>query len=271
MNTSQSSVFDKSLDTLVEFGKWIAAVGLVLAIACIAIVVSRVKDHRTPEYALEQIKSVKSEADIKDHEDYLTARGRKTFAIALSAANDEGVHPSFGVPTEDGDTVVVPFTDPKAEGRFEFKKDGVWQLDNIILTKMKGRTYYADLSSVAEPLYALGKAMGDKSKGQILADTRYLTDKGQQVRLWLLEQNGEHSKSDDDVIFDEPVVDNDDAYLSMHALDGQTELRFVIVKHYDGWKFDDVVAVKVQGKTINLAISDKLNNPFGTWLRSLLW
>ena len=262
---------DRFLDTLVEFGKWIFAVCLVLAVAGIAVLVAHVKHHRTPEYALEQIQEVKSETDIKAHEDYLTERGKKIFAIAVWIAKDEKLRPVFGPPIVDSDTMVATFTDPKAEGRLEFKKDGAWQLDNVILTKLKGRTFYTDFSSVAEPLNALAKVMSEKSPGEVMADNRYLTDKGRKVRLRLLEQRKEHPGSDDDFTFDEPVVNGSTAYFTMRGNDGQLEVQFQVVQWYDGWKFDDVVIVKAQGRTINQSFAEQIDSPLWVWFKSAFW
>ena len=229
--------------------------------------------RRTPEYAVEQIRAIGSEADIKDHEDYLTERGRKIFAIALSAEKDVATHLSIGEPTADGDAVAAPFKHPKAEGRLEFKKDGVWQLDNIIITKLNGGTFYADLASVGEPLQALVKAIEDKSPGQVMADNRYLTDKGKRVRLRMLKQHNGHSGGDNDPVVDEPVINGNTAYFSMHGStpNGETEICFQVVNTYDGWKFDDFIVVKANGKTINQSLAEQIDNPLWVWFKSALW
>ena len=229
------------------------------------------QQQRTPTYALEQIKAIQSEADLDDHSDYRTARGRKIYRMTISAANDFGVHPTFGAPTTDGDTMVAPFTDPKVEGRLEFKRDGVWQLDNLVLTKLRGQTYYADFSSVAEPLYAMGKALADKSPGQVQADDRYMTDKGKRVRLRLLEQQKDSHGSNDDTYCDEPVVSGDTAYFGLHAKGGRNELRFEVVRTYEGWKFDDMTVVKIEGRTINQSVAEQIDSPLWVWFKSAFW
>ena len=280
MNASPTSTLVRSLvyRSFSRTSKHKIFLGLTLLALFIVFVVARtLPSHKSAEYALTQIRDIKSSSDIIAHKDYMTEQGADTLRVLMPILEEFPLDPTFsqvvywpraGETTagpQTSDFCTIQFSGEKTAGQLVFKHNEVWQLNDVYVSVANGQNLNLTVSAISGPLQALENALAEKTKESVDADNLNFTEKGKRVRLQIISngsQGSEHSSWQVKV----PTVDEHTA--AFPVTNGHDELQFRIVNN-SGWRYDDVYVVKLDNQSVNLTISEMMDHPILSFFHKL--
>ena len=212
----------------------------------------------SPEYAIQQVLSINSVADVDTHKKYLTDQGKKILTCLLSIPTSATTSPApiIGPPEVAGDTCRFQFSQTGTEGEYVFRRHGVWQLDDIIWTRCEGHAFNVSFSKAAEPMRALAVISALKTREEMVAHTQYLTAKGKKVMLYLYGKKG--SSNDSNVVLLDPIIS--DGIAKFPFADPDVAGYMLLIKDGD-WKVDDAVFTRMNNRSMDIAVSYLIDHP----------
>jgi hypothetical protein len=151
------AVYVRFQDHIRQSKRAATVVGVVLILIVALIVFRSYAYHRTPEYAFHLVDTINSPGDIQRCRNYLTPQGQKVMTYLFDHQN--GPSTSAGINFQpfqiQGTTCYFPFTTEDNAGYIQFRQNGVWQFDDIVITRYKSRDINLSVAySIDHPILA---------------------------------------------------------------------------------------------------------------------
>lgn len=111
----------------------------------------------SPEYAFHVIDSINSRADLENCREYMTPQGRTVIAYAVDNAKSPSSSEKMQIQKSQilGTTCNIPYTHGDDVGYLQFQKNGVWQFDDVVITRHKRRTIELSVAwAIEHPILA---------------------------------------------------------------------------------------------------------------------